>query len=80
MVTVTYSGSVTANVTVTLVSGLGAAFNVVLNTIVITATTQGVYIPSTPIPINADDIITASAPGVAAVISSVAIYVDRLAG
>lgn len=77
MVTVVYSGSVTANVTVTLVSGAGAAYNVVLNTIVISAGTQGVYIPATPVPFNADDVITVSAPAVAAVTSAVTMYIDR---
>lgn len=77
LVTVTYSGSVTTNVTVTLVSGAGAAFNCVLNTIAISAGTTGVYIPATPVPFNADDTIQVSAPAVAAVTSSVTIYVDR---
>lgn len=80
MVTVSYSLSTTQSVTVTLISGAGAAYNVVLNTISISATTTGVYIPVTPIPINADDIITVSAPALVAQTSSIAIYADRLAG
>lgn len=79
MVTVAYSGTAAGSVTVTLTSGAGAAYSVLLNTITLAAN-QGVYIPATPIPINADDIISVSAPAVAAVTSSIAIYTDRLAG
>jgi hypothetical protein len=49
---------------------------VVLNTITL-ANNQGVFIPATPIPINADDSILVAAPAVASVTSSVAIYLDR---
>jgi len=79
MVTVTYSGTSTATPTVTLVSGAGAGYNVILNSITLAAN-QGVYIPTTPVPVNADDQISVAAPGVASVTSSVTIYVDRLAG
>lgn len=78
MVTVAYSGAATGSVTVTLTSGAGAAYNVVLSTITL-ANNQGVYVPTPPIPVNADDVITVSAPAVAAVTSSVTIYTDRLA-
>jgi hypothetical protein len=79
MVTVTYSSSTTQNITVTLNSGAGAAYNVVFNTIAISSGTQGVYIPSTPIPFNADDTITVAAPALASQTSSIAIYLDRAA-
>lgn len=75
---VKYSGSVTQNVTVTLDSGAGAAYDVILNTIAISAGTTGVYLPSVPIPVAADDIISVAAPaGGSGVTASVAIYLDR---
>jgi hypothetical protein len=76
MVTVAYSGTATGSVTVTLTSGAGAGYSVALNTITL-ANNQGVFIPATPIPINADDSILVAAPAVASVTSSVAIYLDR---
>jgi|ERR1051326_915489 hypothetical protein len=79
MVAVSYSASTTQNITVTLTSGAGAAFNILLNTIAISSGTQGVYIPSTPIPFNSDDVITVSAPALASQTSSIVIYLDRLA-
>lgn len=78
MVTVAYSGTASGSVTVVLTSGAGAGYSVTLNSITL-ANNQGVYIPSTPIPVNADDVITVTAPAVASVTSSVAIYLDRLA-
>lgn len=77
-ITVKYSGSVTQNVTVTLDSGAGPAYDTLLNTIVITAGTQGTYFPSVPLPISADDQVVVSAPaGGVGVTSSIAIYCDR---
>lgn len=76
MVTVAYNGASSNSVTVTLVSGAGAAYNVVLNTITLT-NNQGTFIPTMPIPFNADDVITVSAPLQATFTSSVTIYVDR---
>lgn len=79
MVTVSYSGPTTQAVTVTLDSGAGPAYDFVLNTITPVSGTPsiGIYVPTTPIPISADDAIVVSAPQVAAVTSSVAIYVER---
>src|ERR1041385_4778862 len=79
MVTVTYSASTTQSVPVVLTSGAGAGYNATLNTISISATTSGSYIPTTPIPINSDDAITVTAPALAGQTSSIAIYLDRLA-
>lgn len=79
MVTVAYSGPTTQAVTVTLDSGAGPAFDFVLNTITPVSGTPsiGSYVPATPIPLASDDVIVVTAPGVAAVTSSVAIYVER---
>lgn len=75
---VRYSASVTQNVTVVLNSGAGAAYDVTLNTIAISSGTQGVYLPSVPIPIAADDVVDVTAPAGGGVItSSIAIYADR---
>lgn len=77
LVTVVYSAAQTGNVTVTLDSGAGAAYDIVFNTIVLASATSGFYIPSTPIPFNADDAIVVSAPALSGGTSTIAIYVDR---
>lgn len=79
MVQVSYSGPTVQTVTVTLNSGAGTAYDFVLNTITPVSGTPsiGSYVPATPIPINADDAIDVTAPQVAAVTSSIAIYVER---
>lgn len=79
MVLVTYSASTTQNITVVLDNGAGPAYDVTLNTIAISAGTQGIYLPATPIPFNADDQIVVTAPALAAQTSSIAVYVNRLA-
>lgn len=76
-ITVKYSTTVTQNVTVTLDCGAGSAYDVVLNTIVLSSAAQGVYFPSVPIPISADDQIVVSAPANSGATSSIAIYCDR---
>lgn len=79
MVTAQYSASVTANVTITHKSGAGAAFDAVLGTIVITAGTDGSFIPAIPIPMMPDDAIEAVADaGGAAITSGVSIYESSL--
>jgi len=55
-----YSGAVAVAVTVTLNSGLGAAYDVLLNTIT-TAAGQGQYIPTGPVEIFDDDVIDVAA-------------------
>lgn len=79
LVLVTYSASTTQNITVVLDNGLGTAYDVTLNTIAISATTQGIYLPTVPIPFNADDAIVVTAPALASQTSSIAVYVNRLA-
>lgn len=78
-VVVRYSGSqASTSITVTLNCGSGAAYDVVLNTITLTSATQGVYLPSIPLPIAADDTIDVLAPaGGVGVTASIAIYCDR---
>lgn len=74
---VKYSATVTQNVTVTLNSALGASFDITLNTIAISAGTQGTYLPAVPIPVAAGDTIDVSAPaGGGGVTSTIAIYAD----
>ena len=64
-------------VTVTLNAGAGAAYDTLMNTISIAANNQGAYIPTTPIPLAAGDVVDVSAAGVAAITSSIMIYTDR---
>ncbi len=59
---VTYSAVVTANVTVTLNSGAGAAFDVRLATITLTAERWGWFIPPVPIPLSVGDTIDVAVP------------------
>lgn len=79
MVQVSYSGSTTQAVTVTLDSGAGTAYDFVLNTITPVAGTPsiGSYVPTTMIPFKADDAIVVSAPAVDTMTSSIAVYVER---
>lgn len=73
-VTVKYSGSATVNVTVTLNSGAGAAWDVILQTIALSAATQGIWIPDRDVVISADDVFDVFAPLLSSETSSVAIY------
>lgn len=74
-VTVVYSAAVTLNVTVTLNSGAGAAFDTLLQTIALSANTDGLFIPDGDVDIQSDDVIDVLAPaGGAGVTSAVAIY------
>jgi hypothetical protein len=77
MVTCKYSAAPTqAGVTVTLDSGAGAAYDVVLNTGSANAQTT-VWQPSAPVPFFADDAIVVTAPAGGAVITaSVTIYTN----
>lgn len=78
-ITVKYSGSqASTTVTVTVNSGAGAAYDVVVNNIVLTSAVSGFWIPSFPFPVAADDTIDVLAPaGGVGVTASVAIYADR---
>ena len=73
-VTVKYTAVATVNVTITLNSGAGAAWDTILKTIAISSDTEGVWIPDTDIVISADDTIDVFAPLLAAQTSAVAIY------
>lgn len=73
--TVKYSADVTQNVTVTLNSGAGPAWDTLLGTIVLTSARAGFWIPENPLTIIDDDVIDLVAPaGGAAITSAAAIY------
>lgn len=73
-VTVKYSAAATVNVTITLNSGAGSAWDTLLQTIALTGDTDGLFIPNGPLIISGDDIIDVFAPLLAAQTSAVAIY------
>jgi hypothetical protein len=76
-VTIKYSASASVSVTVTLVSALGAAYNVLLQTVTLSAATDAVYIPNDPITLASGDQISVVAPaGGGGITSSVAIYLS----
>ena len=76
-VTVKYSGSVSVSVLLTLNSGTGAAWDVLLPTITLTAATDGVWIPDDEVLLKSDDVLDVLAPaGGEGVTSAVAIYTD----
>lgn len=77
-VTVKYSATATVNETMTLNSGAGAAWDTLLNTLVINADTDGVWIPDEDVIIGEDDIIDVLAPLLAAETSAVAIYSELM--
>ncbi len=74
-VTVKYSAGVTKNVTITLNSGAGAAWDTLLATIALSAATDGLWIPDAEFMIEPDDVIDVLAPaGGSGVTADVAIY------
>jgi len=74
-VTVHYSASVTVNVTVTLTSGAGSAWNTVLDTIALSAAQDGVSTKVIGMELAPDDSLTVTAPdGGVGVTSAVAVY------
>jgi hypothetical protein len=73
-VTVKYSAAATVNVTITLNSGAGAAWDTILQTIALSGATDGLFIPDGPLIISADDVIDVFAPLLSAQTSAVAIY------
>ena len=76
-VTVKYSGSVSVSVLLTLNSGAGAAWDVLLPTITLTAATDGVWIPDDEVLLKLDDVLDVLAPaGGEGITSTVAIYTD----
>ena len=74
LVTVKYTANATVNVTLTLNSGAGADRNTVIQTIVLSAATDGSYIPAAPLIISDNDTIDVFAPLLSSETSSVAIY------
>ena len=55
-VNVVYSASVTKNVTITLNSALGAAYDILLTTLALSGEAFKVYIPAFPIELGAGDV------------------------
>ena len=77
LVTVEYSANVTVNVTVTLNSGAGAAWDTLLQTIALNAAKSGTWTPDEETIIDTDDVIDVLAPAGGGVITSaVAIYTE----
>lgn len=74
LVTVKYTANATVNVTVTLNSGAGADRNTLLDTIALSTSTDGKFLPSSPLIISADDTIEVFAPLLSSETASVAIY------
>jgi len=74
-VAVRYSANVTVDITVTLDSGAGAAWDTLLRTISLAVAQNGVWIPDEEILFSGDDAIVVVAPsGGAGVTGAVAIY------
>lgn len=78
MVTCKYSGAASVTVTVTLNAAAGAAYDALIQNIVFTAATDGVYLPVQPIPLQDGDAIDVVAPALAAGTSAVQIYTEAL--
>lgn len=78
-VTVKYSGPVTQSVTITLKSHAGAAWDTLLQTIELTAASDGLWIPDGNLRLSNNDAVDVLAPaGGAGVTSAVAIYLEIL--
>ena len=76
-VTVKYSANVTQNVTVTLKSGQGTAWDTLLATIALSAASDGVFIPDEALYIESDDNLDVVAPaGGVGVTAAIAIYTE----
>lgn len=79
LVTVKYNFTVTKNVTITLNSGAGAAWDVLLQTIVLSGAARGIWIPDEEIDLADDDIIDVVAPAAGPTrVSGVVIYTKVL--
>lgn len=75
-VTVKYSGSASVSVTVTLNSQAGAAYDTVLQTITLSSATDGVYLPTAPLPLVDGDAIDVVSPALSGGTSAVVIYTE----
>ncbi len=76
--TVTYSGAASVSVLITLNSGAGAAYDNLLQTIVLSAATDALWIPDEEFVITDDDVLDVLAPAVVGVTARVAIYAEVL--
>ncbi len=75
---VNYSGNATQDVTVTLNSGIGAAYDTLLATLSLVAEQDGFYLPEKPIPIMHDDQIDVTAPAGGGALTSQVIIITEL--
>ncbi len=76
-VTVKWSASVTKNVVITLKSGLGSAYDTILQTIALAPGTDGVWLPDSDVIVADDDSIEAvSDAGGGAITAAVTIYTE----
>ena len=73
-VTIKYSAAASVTATVTLNSGAGAAWDTLLQNIVFSAATDGVWIPDEEFWIMDDDVLDVLCPSVTSETSSTAIY------
>ena len=78
MVTVKYSANASVTVLITLNSGAGAGWDTVIGSIVLSAATDGVWIPDGDIFIDEGDQLDVLAPLLTAETASLAIYSERL--
>jgi hypothetical protein len=75
---VTYSDVVTLDVTVTLDSGLGSAYDCLFASLPFAAGKAGVYLPSSPLPLMSDDIVAVVAPAGGVGVTSQIIIVSEI--
>lgn len=73
-VTVKYSGAASTTITVTINSGAGAAYDVLLVSTLLSADTDFVYVPDRDIFLANDDSLDVVAPAVVGVTSAVTAY------
>lgn len=76
MVTCKYSAAASVTVTVTLNAAAGAAYDTLIQNIVFSSATDGVYLPAQPVVMQDGDAIDVVAPALAAGTSAVVIYTE----
>ncbi len=69
---VAYSANASVNVTVTINSGLGSDFDVVVSTLVLSTSRYGVYLPERPMPLAVGDTIDVLLPAGGASVTATA--------
>lgn len=77
MITIKYSGAASVTATVTLNAQAGAGYDTLLQNIVFSSATDGVYLPAYPIPLMDGDAIDVVTPAVASQTSAVSIYTEK---